>query len=281
MKRTLTALVGAAAVAGTLAVSVSDADCPDIAVTAGAGAPALPPASSAARSSPAPSSPRGRAAMSCTRATASRCNTRAATGPPSRSMTATAASSATPASRYRSARATKPAPATKPFRIRTMQTRRARQRRRVFVWEFALFGAVSSCRSQPHVLEHRGGRPAIDLEAVGLLIVPERGAREHAGLAVDLVLVEPELGERVLHALDLRALELRVLAPRRLERPRIADAVAQVPDEQHVEIGEIVFLDHEVVVEREERRPVGPFRLQQRRRLAELVLGSAGGRASA
>ena len=98
-----------------------------VTVAAGAGARASPPASSAARSSPAPSSPRGRAAMSCTKATAGRCNTRAATGPHSRSMTVTAASSATPASRYRSARATKP------IRSERYKTRRARERRRVFV----------------------------------------------------------------------------------------------------------------------------------------------------
>src|SRR5262247_807770 len=95
-----------------------------------------------------------------------------------------------------------------------------------------------------HVVEHRRGRPAVDLDAVGLLISAERRAREHAGLAVDLVLVEAELGERALHALDLRRAQLRVLAPWRLERTRIVDALAQVAYEQHVEIGEIVFLDH-------------------------------------
>src|SRR5262249_8666349 len=68
-----------------------------------------------------------------------------------------------------------------------------------------------------HVLEHRRGRPAIDLEPVRLLIGSERRAREHAGLAVDLVLVEAELGERALHRLDLRGAQLRVLAPWRLE----------------------------------------------------------------
>src|SRR5262249_14231938 len=34
-------------------------------------------------------------------------------------------------------------------------------------------------------LEHRFARPAIDLEARGLLIGAERGASQHAGLAVD------------------------------------------------------------------------------------------------
>jgi hypothetical protein len=35
-----------------------------------------------------------------------------------------------------------------------------------------------------HVLEHRGRRPAIDLEPIGLLIGAERRARKLAGLAV-------------------------------------------------------------------------------------------------
>ncbi len=44
-------------------------------------------------------------------------------------------------------------------------------------------------------------------------------------------------------------------------------------DEQHVEIGEVVFLDDVIVLEREERRPVGAFRQEQRRRLVEFRRG--------
>src|SRR5205807_9202983 len=125
-------------------------------------------------------------------------------------------------------------------------------------------------RALLHVLEHRRGRPAINLETIGLLICAERGAGEHARLAVDLVLVEAELSQRALHALDLGGAQLRVLAPRPLERAGIADPVAQMPDEQHVEIGEIVFLDHVVVLEREEGRPVRALGKQQRGWLVEL-----------
>ena len=67
------------------------------------------------------------------------------------------------------------------------------------------------------------------------------------------------------------------LRPRRLERcrlrPRIGDAVAQMADKQHVEIGEIVFLDDEIVLGGEERRAVEAGRLQQRS-----GLGALGGR---
>src|SRR5262245_16439044 len=121
-----------------------------------------------------------------------------------------------------------------------------------------------------HVVEHGSGGPAIDLEPVRLLIGAERRAREHARLAVDLVLVEAELGERTLHRLDLRGAQLRVLAPRRLERARVADALAQMADEQHVEIGEIVFLDDVIILEREKRRSIGPLGQEQRCRLIEL-----------
>src|SRR6516225_7315751 len=45
-----------------------------------------------------------------------------------------------------------------------------------------------------HVGKQRRGRPAIGLEPIGLLIGAQRRAREHAGLAVDLVFVDAELG---------------------------------------------------------------------------------------
>src|SRR4029077_912373 len=121
-----------------------------------------------------------------------------------------------------------------------------------------------------HVVEHGGGGPAIDLEPVRLLIRAQGRAREHTRLAVDLVLVEAELGKRTLHRLDLRGAQLRVLAPRRLERTRVADALAQMADEQHVQIRKIVFLDDVVILEREKRRSVSALGQEQRRGLVEL-----------
>src|SRR5262245_56296378 len=121
-----------------------------------------------------------------------------------------------------------------------------------------------------HMLEHRGRRPAIDLQAIGLLIGAERRAREHTGLAVDLVLVEADAGERLLHRFDVAGLELRALAPRRLEAARIADALAQMTDEQHIEIGEIIVLDHVVVLEREKGRAIGALWEKERGRRAHL-----------
>src|SRR5262245_788554 len=121
-----------------------------------------------------------------------------------------------------------------------------------------------------HMLEHRGRRPAIDLQAIGLLIGAERRAREHAGLAIDLVLVEADAGERLLHRFDIAGLELRALAPRRLEAARIADALAQMADEQRVKLGEVIVLDHVVVLERQESRAVGAFGQQERGRRAHL-----------
>src|SRR5262245_43318537 len=106
--------------------------------------------------------------------------------------------------------------------------------------------------SPPHVLKHGGGRPAVDRQSVFLLIRAERRAREHARFAVDLVLVETKRGQPLLHQLDIHRLELSILAPRRLELASAGYAVAQVSDEQHVQIREIVVLEHEIVFRREE-----------------------------
>src|ERR1700733_2560459 len=116
-----------------------------------------------------------------------------------------------------------------------------------------------------HVREHRGGRPAIDLQAIALLIGAERSTRQHAGLAVDLVMIVAALGQDFLHTVEIAGWQLRDLAPRRLERARIEHAVAQVTDKQHVEIGKIVLLEREIVVGREERGSVQSGRLHQRR----------------
>src|SRR5579885_107429 len=79
-----------------------------------------------------------------------------------------------------------------------------------------------------HMREHGGGRPAVHLEPALLLILAERGAGQHAGLAVDLVAIDAECGELALHRLDLRRLELRVLAPGMLERLSPADQIGEM-----------------------------------------------------
>src|SRR2546423_1842107 len=114
-----------------------------------------------------------------------------------------AASSATRASRCRSVRAIadpEPSGLSRTGPRHQSLTRRARPPPPGFRLAGSSFGHAApatptlSGRCLPlHVLEHGPCRPAIDLEPVCLLIGAERRAREHSGLAVDLVLVEPEL----------------------------------------------------------------------------------------
>ena len=54
------------------------------------------------------------------------------------------------------------------------------------------FAECEPYRRRAHRLQHRFARPAIDLQAGRLLVSPERRARQHARLAVDLVLVEAD-----------------------------------------------------------------------------------------
>src|SRR5499433_1219744 len=224
-----------------------------------------------------PTSPRRDRATWSIRPMRRRCPDRDAIGRACPSTTCTATWSAGAVAQWQSA--SKPRRTIRRFEIKNpagsapagFRLPRSLQWRREFaalLFELSVFR-----RSLLHIVEHRRGWPAIDLEPVRLLIGAERRAREHAGLAVDLVLVEAELGQRTLHRLDLRGAQLRVFAPWRLERTRIGDALAQMADEQHVEIGEIVFLDDVIVLKREERRPVGAFRQQQRRRLVEFRRG--------
>ena len=83
-----------------------------------------------------------------------------------------------------------------------------------------------------HPRQHRGGRPAVDLESLALLILAKRGAGLHAGFAVDLVMVIAAGGEDLLHPVEIAGGKLRDLAPWRLEWPRIENAVAEMTDEQ-------------------------------------------------
>src|SRR5947208_6363797 len=106
-------------------------------------------------------------------------------------------------------------------------------------------GLEASARGA-HRLQHRLAGPAVDLEAGGFLIGAERRASLHAGLAVELVLVEPDPGQMLLHRLDVLGAQLRRCRPRCYERQWTSHTVAEVTDEQHIEIGEVIFLDDEV-----------------------------------
>src|SRR3954447_7647182 len=135
---------------------------------------------------------------------------------------------------------------------------------------FFFFWLALCLRRRLDRAQHLFARPAIDLEACGLLVGAERSARLHARLAVDLVLVEPRAREPALHRLDIPGSQLLRGRPRRRERLRARHAVGEMADEQHVEIGEIVFLDDEVVLRGQEGRAVDAFGLQQRGRLGLL-----------
>src|SRR5437868_9745171 len=94
-------------------------------------------------------------------------------------------------------------------------------------------GALTSPNSiavLQHVIENGLRRPAVERKAVLLLVGTERRARQHAGLAVDLVLVKSTPGERLLHALHRGRRQLHHIAPRLLERSRVRAPVRQMPD---------------------------------------------------
>src|SRR4051794_25310516 len=80
--------------------------------------------------------------------------------------------------------------------------------------------------------QHLFARPAIDLETCGFLVGAERSARLHTGLAVDLVLVEPDARQPALHRLDVLGSQLLRGRPRRRERLRARHAVGEMADEQ-------------------------------------------------
>ncbi len=102
-----------------------------------------------------------------------------------------------------------------------------------------------------HMVEHFGRRPAIDMQPIGLLIRAERGAGFHAGLAVDLVAVDAQFRQPLLHAFDVGGFHLHNLAPRCLKWPWIGNPVGHMADEENVQVREIVFLDDEVVLRHE------------------------------
>src|SRR5580693_3712212 len=94
-----------------------------------------------------------------------------------------------------------------------------------------------------HRTQYRFARPAIHLQSRRFLIGAERRAGLHPGLAVELVLVEAKARELTLHRFDVGGAQLRRGRPWRRERLRIAHAVAEMTDIQHVEIRKIIFLD--------------------------------------
>src|SRR5690242_1299479 len=56
-------------------------------------------------------------------------------------------------------------------------------------------------------------RPAVHLQPRRLLVGAERRAGQHARLAIDLVLVEPDAGEPALHRFDIGRAQLRRCRP--------------------------------------------------------------------
>src|SRR5262249_32469655 len=132
-----------------------------------------------------------------------------------------------------------------------------------------------SCRrggwTPAHVVEHSGSWPTIELETVGFLVGAERRAGLHAGLAIDLVLVEPARGQSLLHRFHVGGTHQRALAPWRLEMTGIHDAITHMADEQHVKIREIVVLDDEIILWGQKCRSVDSSRLQHRGGFGEFI----------
>src|SRR6476620_2704024 len=128
-------------------------------------------------------------------------------------------------------------------------------------------GWVPCSAPRTHGPQHRFAWPAVDLEAGGFLIRAERRARLHAGHAVELVLVKADARQVTLHGLDIGRAQLRGGRPWRGERLRACHAVGEMADEQHIQVGEIIFLDDEVVLRGQEGRAVDALDLQQRGRL--------------
>src|SRR6266403_1608099 len=115
--------------------------------------------------------------------------------------------------------------------------------------------------------QHCFARPTIDLQSRRFLVRPERRAGLHPGLAVEFVLVETDARQVTLHGFDIGGAQLGRSRPRRREWLRVQHAVAEVPDEQYVQVGKIIFLDDEVIFGGQTRRAIYALVLQQRRRL--------------
>src|ERR1700744_5655714 len=79
--------------------------------------------------------------------------------------------------------------------------------------------------------QHRLARPAIHLQSGALLVGAERRARLHAGLAVDLVVVEADARQSALHGFDVLGAQLRRGRPWRCKSKRTHHAVGEVADE--------------------------------------------------
>src|SRR3954451_8899051 len=120
--------------------------------------------------------------------------------------------------------------------------------------------------------QHRFAGPAIHLQSRRLLVCTERRPRLHPGLPVYLVAVKTDARELTLHRFHVCAAQLGRGRPWRRKRPRAQNAVAEMAYKQHIQIGKIVFLDHEVIRGFQKRRAEDTFRLQQRGRLRLLGL---------
>src|SRR5438046_606991 len=88
-----------------------------------------------------------------------------------------------------------------------------------------------------HVGEQRLGRPAVELEAVGLLVGADQRARVHAGLAVDDGDLVAQPLQSLLDALDALGGELLDVGPGRHEGGTAGHAVAETAAEQRVDVG--------------------------------------------
>src|SRR5882757_5487637 len=80
------------------------------------------------------------------------------------------------------------------------------------------FFFLGSASAPVHRAQHRLARPAIDLQPGLLLIGTKRRAGLHPGLAVELVLVETDSRQLLLHRLDVGGAQLPRGRPRRHER---------------------------------------------------------------
>src|SRR5262245_41160159 len=95
---------------------------------------------------------------------------------------------------------------------------------------FFLAGYVKLSR-RAHRLQHRLARPAIDLDPGRLLIGAECGTRQHAGLAIDLVLVDADPRQMLLHRFHGFRTQLRRRRPWRRKGLRVGHAVGEMADE--------------------------------------------------
>src|SRR5262245_55466175 len=125
----------------------------------------------------------------------------------------------------------------------------------------ACFSTLGRCLDA-HVLQQCLRRPAVDLQAIGLLVGADQRARVHSCLAVDLgdgIAQGLQLDMDLLYALGR---QLPDVAPWRAEVAAAHHAVAEVAHEQGVEVRHVVALEHHEILKRQECRAMGSGRCQ-------------------